>query len=246
MAVETREGLKQYCLRRLGAPLVNIDVTDEQIEDRIDDALSKFARYHYSGSEKLYYKHELTQIDIDNRYITLPENIITVIRVLPYGGGMSDMSGMFNSEYQMRLGDYSSGTVPTITDYVMQKTHFNFLSQMLTGEDSIQYNRYKDKLIFNSMSDRLVAGDFIFAECYSTVDPEEYTEVYGDSWVKKYVTSLIKQQWGMNLLKFEGATLPGDITLNGRMYYEDANEEIEKLDENLRNTYELPVDFMLG
>lgn len=246
MAVNSRQDLKEYCLRRLGAPLVNIDVTDEQIEDRIDDALSKFARYHFSGSERLYYKHELTQENIDNMYIELPENIITVLRVLPYGGGMSDYSGMFNSKYQMMLGDYNTGSVPTIQDMVMKQTHFDFLSQMLGGTDSIQYNRYKDKLIFNTMNERLKPGDIIIAECYSSVNPEEYPEIYGDSWVKKYVTALIKQQWGMNLLKFEGATLPGDIQLNGRQFYEDAVEEIERLDESIRNTYELPVDFMIG
>jgi len=246
MAVNSRQDLKDYCLRRLGAPMVNIDVSDEQIEDRIDDSLSKFARYHYSGSEKLYYKHQLTQEDLDNSYINLPENIITVIRVLPYGGSLSDYSGMFNSKYQMMLGDYNTGSVPTITDMVMKQTHFDFLSSMLGGTDSIQYNRYKDKLIFNTMSSSLKPGDFIIAECYSVVDAEEYPEVYNDSWVKKYTTALIKQQWGMNLLKFQDAKLPGDITLNGARYYEDATDEIERLDESLRNTYELPVDFMIG
>ena len=144
MPVNSREGLKQYCLRRLGAPLVKVDVDDTQVEDRIDEALRLFADYHYSGSEKLYYKHEMTQLDLDNSYITLPENIISVLRVLPYGSGASDYSGMFNSEYQMRLGDYNTGSVPSVADFIMTQTHFDFLSQMLGGTDSIQFNRYKE------------------------------------------------------------------------------------------------------
>lgn len=247
MPVNSRNELKEYCLRKLGKPLVDINVDDTQIEDRIDDALKEFSGYHFSGSERLYYKHELTQLDIDNSFIKLPENIVSVIRVLPGSSSkFSDYQGMFNSEYQMMLGDFHNSSLPTVTDFVMKKTHFDFLSQVLGGTDSISFNRYKDKLVFNTMSERMTPGDFIIAECWSTIDPEEYTEIYNDTFVKKYTTSSIKQQWGMNLLKFEGANLPGGITLNGSRLYEDATEELEKLSEDLRDKYELPIDFMIG
>lgn len=244
MPVNTRNGLKQYCLRRLGSPLVEINVDDTQVEDRIDEALRLFTDYHYSGTERLYYKHKLTQEDLDNSYITLPENIISVLRVLPYGSGLG--GGMFNLEYQMRLGDYTTGTVTTIADFIMTQTHFDFLAQMLGGDDSIQFNRYKDRLIFNTMSKSMRVDDFIIIECWSELNPEEFPEIYDDRFVKRYATALIKQQWGQNLLKFEGATLPGNIQLNGSRYYEDATLEIEKLEDEIQDKYELPLDFMIG
>ncbi len=247
MPVSSRQELKEYCLRKLGAPMIDVNVHDDQVEDRIDDALRLFTDYHYSGSERLYHKHELTQADIDNSYFELPENIISVVRVLPFGGGnLADYQGMFNSKYQMMLGDYNTGQLPTVQDFVMKQTHFDFLNEMLSGTNSIRFNRYKDRLIFDTGMNNVEVGDFIIAECWSAVDPEEYTEIYNDRFVKEYATQSIKQQWGMNLLKFEGAQMPGGTTVNGSRYYDDATEKLEKLEEELQDKYELPVDFIVG
>ena len=88
--------------------------------------------------------------------------------------------------------------------------------------------------------------DFIIAEVYQLIDPEAFTSVYNDRFVKAYTTALIKQQWGMNLIKFEGMQLPGGVTLNGRQLYDDATQELERLKEDLRLEHEMPPDFFVG
>lgn len=245
MAVPTtREEFKLNCLRRLGYPVIEINVDDDQIEDRIDEALSKYWDYHFDGTEKLYYKYQLTSTDISNQYITIPENIIGVVNLFDIGSSLST-NNLFNIRYQIALNDLYTLTSTSMVPYYMAMQHIQHLEQLLVGKQPLRYNRHRNRLHIDMDWGKVEEGEYIVAECYQIVDPTEFTNVWKDTWLQKYAAALIKRQWGTNLIKFSGMVLPGGVTFNGEKIYDDAEAAVAKIEAELLD-YSLPVSDMIG
>lgn len=241
----TRSQFKDYCLRRLGYPVIDINVDDEQVEDRIDEALLYYQDYHFDGSNRILHKHQVTQADKDNGYITLPENIVGVVRILPFYDSVSS-SNMFDVRYQIHLNDLFDLSQSSYTQYVLSMTHINFLEEIFVGKKPIRYNRHIDKLYIDMNWDDIQVDEYLVVDAYAYTDPDVYADVWNDRWLQRYATSLIKRQWGTNLSKFEGMQLPGGLQFNGQRIYDEATTEIDKLEEEMITSYSLPVSDMVG
>ena len=239
----SRQQLKDYCLRRLGSPVVDINVDDEQVDDRIDDALEYYQDYHFDGTERIFLKHQLTADEIASDEITVPDAVIGVVNIFDIGDAVQS-SNLFNIRYQIHLNDLFDFTSTTYVPYVNAMRHIEMLEEIFVGKKPIRFSRHTNKLRVDSLFEQN-PGEFLIIECYRILDPETFTEVYGDIWLRRYATALIKRQWGENLKKFEGMQLPGGITFNGQKIWEEATEEINKLEEEMISSYSLPVaDFM--
>lgn len=246
MAVPTsRATFKENCLRRLGKPVIEINVDDDQVEDRIDEALRYYWDYHFDGSEKIYYKHQITQTDITNRYITLPENIIGAVNLFPIGQALNT-NNLFNIRYQIALNDLYTLTSVSMVPYYMALTHVQFLEQLLVGQQPIRYNRHINKLYVDMDWNIVNEGDFLIVEAYQVVDPDTYTDAWNDRWLLRYAACLIKQQWGTNMKKFEGMQLPGGLKFNGQQIYNEATQERDALEKEMIMSYSIPVTDMIG
>lgn len=246
MALPTsRQTFKDYCLRKLGAPVTQINVDDDQVDDRIDDALQYYWDFHFDGTSKTYYKAQVTQQDYDNKYITLPENIIGAVHVFPIGSSLST-NNLFNIRYQIALNDLYDLTATTMVPYYMAMQHIQFLEQLLVGQHPIRFNRRTNRLFIDMDWDRLNVGEFVILEAFQVIDPDTFTKVWSDRWLQKYATELIKQQWGQNLIKFQGVSLPGGMQFNGEKLYNDATNEIAKLEADMIRSYSVPVAYFLG
>lgn len=244
----SRQGLIDYALRRLGAPVIEINVDDDQIEDRIDDALQFYQEYHSDATMRIYLKHELTAQDITNRYISLNDNILYVKRIFPFVGDSSNIN-MFSVKYQMHLNDlYDLSYIGDLLYYEMVQQYMSLLDMKLNGQSEFsRFNRHMNELHLDiDWESDVKAGDYVIVECMRIVDPSTYTDVYNDMFLKQYATALIKQQWGANLIKFEGMQMPGGVTINARQIFEDANLELEKIREQMQLNYEMPPDFYVG
>lgn len=240
----TRADFKEYCLRKLGKPVIEINVDDDQVEDRIDEALKYYYDYHFDGTEKTYYKHQFTQQDIDNGYITIPENIIGVVNIFDIGQALNT-ANLFNIRYQIALNDLYTLTSVSMVPYVMALTHVQFLEQILVGKKPIRYNRHINKLFIDMDKNALEVNSYVIVEAYMIVDPNTYTDAWGDRWLAKYATALIKQQWGNNLKKYDGMKLPGGLSFNGQKIYDEATQEREELEKEMISSYSLPVTDMI-
>jgi len=244
----SRTTLIDYCLRSLGAPVIEINVDEDQLDDRIDEALQFYQFYHDDAIEKVYLKHVVTQDDIDNGYIPINDLVTDVVRVLPLRETVSS-TDMFDIRYQIHLNDiYALGFMGSLTEYVMAQQWLALLDLVVDSDEKhVNFERHKNRLeIFMDWSEEVEVGDNLVIECYRIIDPETYTDVYNDYFLKRYATALMKKQWGQNLIKFEGMVMPGGVTFNGRQLFDDANEEIKELTEEARLNWEKPVDFMTG
>lgn len=247
MAVpSSRSEFKEYCLRSLGKPVIEINVDDDQVEDRIDQALRFFWDYHFDGTEKIYYKHLIDQQTVDTQSITLPENIMGVVRVFPLGDPSTSSGDLFNIRYQIALNDLYTLTNVGLINYYMTREHLGLVQEILVGKTPIRYNRHRDILRIDMDKESMRVGEYFLVEAYEIVDPNTYTDVWADRWLQHYTAQLIKRQWGSNLTKFEGMQLPGGITFNGQKIYDDADTEIKRLEEEMINNYSLPVSDMIG
>lgn len=247
MAVPTsRSTFKEYCLRKLGKPVIEINVDDDQVDDRVDEALKYYYDYHFDGSEKIYYKHEVTSTDRTNKYITLPENIIGAVSIFPVGDPSITGGDLFNMRYQIALNDLYTLTSVSMVPYYMAMSHISLIQEMLVGRQPIRYNRHNDRLYIDMDWEKIDDGSFILVEAYSVIDPDVYTDAWGDRWLQEYCTAKIKYQWGSNLTKFTNMQLPGGVQFNGEKILDDAKEEIEKLEREMINSYSLPVQDMIG
>ncbi len=249
MAVpNSRDTLIDYCLRALGAPVIEINVDDDQISDRVDEALQFYQHYHADAIEKVFLKHQVTQTDINNGYLTLNNLVTEVIRVLPIRDTMSS-NNLFDIKYQMHLNDmFSLGYMGSLLEYSMAQQYLSTLDLIIDSDSKFaQFDKHRNRLEIHMKWDEEVnVNDFLVVEAYRIIDPETFTEVYNDYYLKKYLTALLKRQWGANLLKFEGMQMPGGVTFNGRQLFDDANEELQRLEEEVRLNWEEPVDFYTG
>ena len=232
--VDSRTKLKDYCLRRLGSPAIDINVTDDQIDDRLDDAFQYYRDYHYDSTQKLYKKHQITQTDKDNGYITVPDEVIGVINVFPASQAGWDTVNMFDMRYQMRLNDLYDFTDVSILHYTMVMQHVSLLDDYFTGKTPFDYQRHMNQLhIYCDWALDMILDEYIIIECYQVINPESYTDIYDDMWLKRYATALIRRQWGQNLSKYDGITLPGGLTYNGQAILDSAEQEISTLHEEM-------------
>jgi len=266
----SKDTFKQYIKRALGAPVLEINVDDDQMDDRVDEALQYFREYHYDGSVKTYLKHQLTEAELTafktnethnaattgtqnianqtygegQNYITLPEHVLSVINLFPFSSGVK--SNMFDLQYQLRLNDLWDLTSTSILYYSQVQSHLTMMNNMLVGQIPIRFNMHSNRLYIDYNADKLTAGEFIIIECYRKLDPTDMTDIYNDMWLKKYATAKVKYQWGENLSKFQGIQLPGGVTLDAQQIKQEALEEIQRLEEESRLNFEMPVMDMIG
>lgn len=243
----TRATLIDYCLRRLGHPVIEINVDDDQVEDRIDDALQFYQEYHSDAVQRVYLKHQLTADDITNGWIPVTDATVFVTRVLPISNTLST-SNMFSAKYQMYLNDlYNLNYMGSLINYVQTMSYMSMIDTVISGASEItHFNRHLNRLHLRLDWSDVTVGQYIIVEGYQIVDPDTYSDVYNDMFLKQYATALIKQQWGANLIKFEGMVLPGGVTLNGRQIFDDATNEIAQIKEQMQLSYETPPMFFVG
>lgn len=246
MAVpSTRETFKQNCLRRLGAPVIEINVDDDQVDDRIDEALRYYWDYHFDGTEKIYYKYQVTQTDKDNKYITMPDNIIGVVNIFNVGASLN-VNNIFNIRYQIALNDLYTLTNVSLVPYFMAMQHIQLIEEILVGRKPIRYNRHRNRMYIDMDWGLVSVGEYIIVEAYEVVNPDTWTDAWSDRWLLQYTTALIKRQWGNNLKKYQGMQMPGGITFNGQQIYNEAIEEINQLEKEMISSYSLPITDMIG
>ena len=321
MPISTRQELKDYCLRRLGYPVIEINVDDDQVEDRIQDAIEFWQEYHFDGVEKMYLKAQImpstiritqssaqsfivgeiitgatsgaktkvfklvdnsnievtntdgifvngevltgelsaisatlatngfVQGNFDRQYLDVSEGITGVTKVFSIGPANPGQSprNIFDVVYQFRLTDMYDLLSTDLIYYAQVKQHLQMLEMLLPSERSIRFNRKMNRLYLDiNWNEVLVPGNYVVVECFRILDPELWTEVYNDLFLKRYATALIKRQWGDNMKKFEGIQLPGGVTLNGQKVYDEAMQEISEIEREMQMRYELPVDFLVG
>ncbi len=249
MATPTsRDTFKEYCLRTLGKPVVDINVDDQQAEDRIDDALQYYRDYHFDGTERILKTIQITQTIKDNKQIDLssesPE-IIGVTRLFEVGDS-TQSSNLFNIRYQIHLNDLFDFTSSTYLPYVTAMRHVENLEEIFIGKQPIRFNRHKNIVNIDTAKEDLTVDEYLILDGYAVIDPSTYTDVWSDWWLRRYATCLIKKQWGENLKKFEGMQMPGGLTFNGQKIWEEATEEQSRLEQEVLNSYSLPVMDMEG
>lgn len=249
-APNSRATLIDYCKRRLGEPVIEVNVDEDQLEDRVDEALQYYREFHSDATVRTYLKHLVTADDVTNQYIPLANNIIFVSKMFPVAGGIVGGSGMFDIKYQMMLNNIHDlmNFAGDLAYYEQMQQYLSTLDMKLNGTPQVQFSRRQNRLyIFGDFIDGdIQVGDYIVAEVYTEVSDVDHTSIFNDMFVKEYTTALIKQQWGQNLIKFEGMQLPGGVILNGRQIYDDATSEIATLRENIRLEHEFPPDFFVG
>ena len=277
----SRTDLINYCKRQLGAPVLEINVADEQIDDLVDDALQYFQQRHFDGVTQTFLKYKITQQDIDrgrarggssntagittstatstidgssvsfsfeenSNYLQVPPEVIGITKVFKFDGSNTVTNNMFSVKYQLFLNDiYYFGSTEILT-YAMTKRYLEDIDFALSTDKFIRFNQRQDRLYLDIDWGSVTVDDYLIIDCYRLLDPNSYSRVWNDSFLKRYLTALIKRQWGQNLIKFQGVKLPGGIELNGRQIYDDAEKDLEVIREQMSNTYELPPYDMIG
>ena len=242
----SRATMKEYCLRRLGKPVIEINIDDDQMDDRIDEALMYYGDYHFDGTERTFLKHVVTETDKTNEYITITDsNTIGVINIFDIGDATST-NNLFNVRYQIALNDLYDLSRYDLVPYFMNFMNIRFIEEMLVGKQPLRYNRHQNRLHIDMDWGKVTAGDYIIAECYKKLDPDTYTDVWGDRWLQRYVTCLFKIQWGSNLTKFVGMQLPGGVQFNGEQILQQGLDEKQRLEDEMISSYSLPVHDMTG
>ena len=276
-----RQELVDYCLRQLGAPVLEVNVAEEQIDDLVDDAIQYFQERHFDGVEKVYLKYQITQGDVDrgkarpgdssvgiastsattsivgaattftyyenSNYLQVPSNIIGVNKVFQFNSTAAG-SGIFNVKYQYMLSGVNlwGGAGFDLLSYSMTMSYLETMNFLLNTHKQIRFNQRSDRMYLDVDWNNLQVDEFLIIECYRGLDGDDYSRLWNDSFLKPYLTSLIKRQWGMNLIKFQGVKLPGGIEFNGRQIYDDAEKELETIRERMTFNYELPPMDMIG
>ena len=270
MAIPTSKStFASYCKRALGFGVIDINVSDDQVDDRVDEALQYFAQYHYDGVEKMYLKHKITQDTIDRcrtnattsatdkvdssvsasfeegkNFIPVPDSIVSITQIFPFSNAQTN--SMFDIRYQLRLNDLYDFSSTSIIHYQMTMQQLDLLEHVLVGEVPIRFNQHQNRLYLDMDWEQMPADEFIIIECYRKIDPATYTDIFDDIYLKRYATALIKKQWGANLSKFNGVATLGGVTMNGEQIYSQAIEEIQRLEEQIQLSFETPIDYMIG
>ena len=267
MAVpSTKATLKEYCLRALGKPVIDINVDDDQVDDRIDEAVQYFCQYHTDGVERMYLKYQVTAADVTrmttdssesvtsnsvttawtqgNNFLIVPSTVISVVNIFP----LSDRANlnMFDVRYQLRLNDLYDFSSTSIIQYQMTMQQLDLLSHVLVGEVPIRFNQHQNRLYLDMNWEAMTLDEYLIIDCYRKIDPATYTDIFDDIYLKRYATALIKRQWGANLSKFNGVATLGGVSMNGEQIYSQAIEEIQRLEEEIKLTFESPIDYMIG
>ena len=274
----SRSELINYCKRQLGAPVLEINIADEQVDDLVDDALQYFHERHFDGVVQTYLKYKITQDDIDrgqgrggnnpigivtttgtstvgiaatfsyeenSNFIQVPPSVIGINKIFRFDNSTIS-GGMFSLKYQLFLNDLYFFNSMEMLSYAMTKTYLSDIDFLLNTEKQIRFNQRQDRLYLDVDWANVQLDEYIVLDCWRLLDPNDFTRVYNDSFLKKYLTALMKRQWGQNLIKFQGVKLPGGIELNGRQIYDDAEKDLEIIREQMSNTYELPPLDMIG
>lgn len=244
MGPTSRAEFKEMILQNLGKGILRIEMTDDQAENWINYALTRFADYHFDGSQEMYFKYQLTDTDISNGYITMPDNVFGVVEIFDLSSVLMGV-GMWNVQYQYMLGAMPFWGLMDLTNYWMTMQHLELIQQVLVGKQPIRYNRYVNKLYIDMDWSMAVPGTYLVVKTFQEVDPDTYTKVWRDQWLQNYTTQLFKRQWGNNLKKITVRLLDGR-EYTGQQIYDEADAEIKRLDAELINTYSLPVSFMIG
>lgn len=246
----SRATLIDYCKRRLGDPVIEINVDEDQLEDRLDEALQVYQEYHSEATFRTYVSHLVTADDVTNEYVSVDSSVLSVTKMFAINSTFGSSLNFFDIKYQMMLNDIADmhNYIGDLAYYEQMQQYLSLLDMKLNGTPQVNYSRKQDRLyIYGDFADSdIKAGDYIVYEAYKIIDANTHTKVFNDMWLKEYTTTLIKQQWGANLIKFEGMQLPGGVTMNGQKIYDDATQELIRLREQLRLEHELPVDFFAG
>ena len=266
----TRQQLIDYSLRKLGFPVLEINVDDDQIDDLVDDALQYFQERHFDGVERVFLKHELTEANLETirtgittttatsgigvtnpsftetqNFLQLPDHVLGVEKVFKMDQSTIS-SGLFNIKYQIFLNDLYYYGALDLMNYAMVKTYLEDLSRLITPDVQLRFNKRKHRLYMDIDWEQVSNDTFLIIDCYRLVDPASASDVYNDWWLKRYLVATIKKQWGQNLMKFQGVMLPGGVSLNGRQIFDDAVREIEQIEYELKTEYELPPLDLIG
>lgn len=234
-----------YVKRLLGDGAICLNVTDEQIEDRICEAIKFYQDYHFDGSMHTYYKVQVTDQMKSDKYIDLPDNIFGAIRIFNIGSVMTS-NNMFNARYQWALSDMHTFQGGSIVPYFMNQQHLELIEQLLVGEKPIRYNRHQNRIHIDMDWDVLATGEYLIVDAYEVVDPDTYTRMWSDYYLQRLAAALIKKQWGFNLLKFNSMPLPGGVQFNGLEIYQQADQEVRDLEQKMQDSYSLPPMDMIG
>jgi hypothetical protein len=267
MKPSSRQGLIDYCLRRLGYPVLEINVDEDQIDDLVDDALQYFQERHFDGVERMYLKYKITQSDIDRakanvttsktvgittynylestNYIEIPDSVIGIEGIFRFDDSTFS-SGMFNIAYQIFLNDVYNFTSIELLNYSMVKEYLETIQFLISPQKKIRYSKRQNRLYIDMNWSSVPVNSYVVIDCYRILDPSNFPKVWNDSFLKLYLTSLIKKQWGQNMSKFSGVKLPGGVELNGRQMYEDAVNELSDIKQRMSNEYELPPLDLIG
>jgi len=256
--IKTREDFKAYCLKRLGAPSIEINVDDDQVDDRVDDALLYWQDYHFDGLQKLYYVHMVTDTDVANRYLDLTPattldqsnnavNIVGVSRIFPLMDSQATIN-MFDLRYQLRLNELYDFTSASYINYTLTQQHLRSLEIMFTGEVPIRFVRNMHRLYIDWAwgSTEAPSGTVVVAECYAAIDPNQFPDVWNDRWLKEYATTLIKWQWGSNMKKYQGIQLLGGVTMDGQTLFNEAEAKKKELEDEMITNYGGPLEWFMN
>jgi hypothetical protein len=241
----SRDEFKQYILRKIGHPVIQINVSDDQLDDRVDEAIQFWNDYHYNGSEHVYLKHQLTEEDISRQYIELPDviyqRLLGITRIFNLGVSLSSGAGMFNVSYQFVLNNISDITNFNVSNYYMAMQHLEFIQEVLVGKPMIRYNKHVNKLHIDMDMNKLKPGTWVIIEGYDLID-ESYSDMWNDRWLQNYASALVREQWGLNLTKFTNMQLVGGVQFNGEQILMEAKEERRSMEEQAMNSLQ-PLSF---
>lgn len=235
---QSREEFKEYILRKIGAPVIQVNVAEEQIEDRVDEAVSFWRDYHYNGSQLVYLKHKLTPQDAENGYITLPQNLLGISKIFDLDTSISTGTGIFNVQYQFVLNNIQDITGYSVVNYYMTMSHMEFLQEILVGRPLIRYNKHVNKLHIDVNKASLLADRYVIIEAYDIIDPDAYSDVWTDRWLQNYASVLVREQWGLNLTKFTNMQLVGGVQFNGEQILSEARAERQAMEEEAIKSYQ--------
>jgi hypothetical protein len=274
----SRSELIDYCKRQLGAPVLEVNVADEQVNDCVDDAIQLFHERHYDGVMRMYLRYKMTQEDIDrgkapnntsagivtttgtstvglsttfdftenSNYVQLPTSIVGVNKIFRYDGSQTMSGNMFSVKYQLFLNDLYAFNSFELLTYSMVKSKMEDIDFLLSPLKNIRFNVRQQRLYIDTDWQEMTVNDYLIIDCYRILDPNDFTRVYNDRFIKLYLTALIKKVWGQNMSKFSGVKLPGGVELNGRQTYEDAVLELQRIREEMRTHWEEPPLDMIG